>query len=263
MNRKLMLLKCSLLLPLGSCVHELSAIGVSEIVYSDVVIREDGELGSYVQATYPALSGSRAQSMLSEAIRDAVIVRFDEWRDFVITRSAKSAEGMKSEPDDYGLSHWGWRTEGTYFLGHLGETSVSLCMKEYGYTGGAHGNWSFFPINYMWDGDTVKEIIISDLFDGERPWMPRLDAAIRRGHITLLERRYANKDYVAEMKADLGGVPGMHRGVPFSFSSRGIVFYFAPYFLGSFVEGDFLVFVPTADIQDMLAPDGPMGRLLK
>lgn len=263
MTAKQRILLFPILLFSSACAPKLSAGELEEAAFTEVTHREEGELNSYVVSTYPSMTGplGASQSALNLMIEGVAMEKFKHRTESLFRAAADVKKEMAADPELISASNYAWRTETTYFLGHLAESSVSLCFKEYHYSGGAHGNWGFYPINYRWDGVAIQEVSLHELFDEEEDWGAQLDELIWRNFVALLERADTDENYLLKMREDGEGLKtGVHEGVAFSYSSTGVMFYFAPYILASFAQGDFFVLVPMDEIEPLLDRDGPMRR---
>ena len=226
---------------------------------SDVNYREDGELGSFLSATYPQVSLNADDELRRDALNALIqhkfLARLSTWRDWVIVGSRESKEGMEVDPDSYsGASFQNWKCEITYELGCLREDCVSLVMMEYWYTGGAHGNWSFRPLNYWWVEDEFREVSLADLFNDTEHWDEELDLLIWEGYLGLLAER-VEAQYLDAVEREEEYLEGIHRDAPFHISKEGIQFYYAPYALNSFAVGDFRILIPWNRMEGILAPE--------
>ena len=64
-------------------------------------------------------------------------------------RQAEDAENeASSDPTLLGASFYDWVIEGSYETPHLSRWVFSIRGKRYEYTGGVHGNTTFFNANY-------------------------------------------------------------------------------------------------------------------
>ena len=253
------LLYVSLLSFFAGCLETGPIAEVHSGSIADVNYREDGERGSFLSATYPQVNVTVDDELtgtaLNALIQHKFLARLSSWRDWVIVESRESKEGMKVDPDFYGgASFDNWKCEITYELGCLREDSVSLVMKEYWYTGGAHGNWSFHPLNYWWVEDEFREVSLADLFIDTEHWDEELDLLIWEGYLELLAERVDAK-YLDAIEREEEYLEGIHKDAPFHLSKEGIQFYYAPYALNSFAVGDFRILIPWAQMEGILAPE--------
>ena len=129
---------------------------------------------------------------------------------------------------------------------------ISLLAGVWSYTGGAHGNLWFASLVYDVEGEKILEL--ADLFEAEMPFLEAISAYVKedlyrqKRQNGILSGDSADEDYFIEDGAApepenylVFGFYGADDGVP-----RGLSFHFAPYYVGSFVEGDFHVDVPAA-----------------
>lgn len=243
---------------LGSCGGEVEA--------SDAHYRVDGELGSYLTATYPQMTEGRfwnlSRKKLNAAVEERVLGEIEGWRGDVIEGAYEIMERMTTDPSTYGASCRDWRCEITSHIGHLEHDSVSLALKMYWYTGGAHGNWFFEPLNLVYSDNGVEEVSLEALFDPAKEWRSVLDPLLWAGFIELSVAKGANQEDVMQLRSDTDSQVGLHKGTSFTYSAEGITFYYEPYKLSSFAGGDFLILVPMEEIEELLNLHGPMGRYL-
>lgn len=232
---------------------------------TDVHYRVDGELGSYLSASYPQMtesgSGSLSRMALNTTVEERVLGHLEDSREDIIEGSYDSMEGMKTDPASYGASFRGWRCEITYHLGHLEHDSVSICLKEYWYTGG-HGNWSFTPVNLLYGDAGVEDVLLEALFDQSKEWQETVDRLIWAGFIDSMVVKGANEEDLRKLRTDTDAQGGLCKETSFTYAADGVTFYFAPYRLSSFSMGDFVILVPIEKIEELLNSNGPMRRYL-
>ncbi|MEO6682038.1 MAG: DUF3298 domain-containing protein [Ginsengibacter sp.] len=115
------------------------------------------------------------------------------------------------------------------------EESITLAYYEYAYTGGAHGNYGTTLINI--DKRTGKKINLSDLLTTKE-----IDA------LPILLDQAARKQYVITDNSSLEEngffVSEILPGENFYLTSKGIGFFYGPYELKPYSEGEINLFVP-------------------
>lgn len=131
---------------------------------------------------------------------------------------------------------------------------VSVFMQPEFYTGGAHGYRSFHVYNFGLVEWKPKRLKLQDLFrpntDSRKVMsdlvIPKLKAmgasSVVDGAYTKLSKEHA------EM---------------FVVTPNGVTFLFAPYEVGSYAEGAYIVKVPYSEFKDRCDPDGPLQPFLK
>jgi hypothetical protein len=173
---------------------------------------------------------------------------FDSCREELLPSAAEAKKEIEADPEADGASMRNWFHTLTYIPDHLSEKSVSLCLRSRSYTGGAHSNWSFVPVNYQWTEKGVRQVDLADLFDPSVDWKARLSR--------IVGRKIADIDYrwphIEDSETELVDAP-------FTYSSSGLTFHYAPYILASFAAGDFHIQVSISEIRHLLSKDGPMG----
>ena len=116
------------------------------------------------------------------------------------------------------------------------DTAVTCLLTYYGdYTGGVHGNYCYYPVNY--DSSTGEELFISDVVDeGMLDEIPDLVAA------ALLERYgkdsfYGDADTQGAIAETIKKNYGKGDNYSFAVGYEGLTFYFQPYELGPYSSG--------------------------
>ncbi len=140
-----------------------------------------------------------------------------------------------------------WSLDTTYRLHVLEPNLVSAWAEHYSYTGGAHGNTSHTGLNISWSDDgTVRIYDLEDLF-------PNIDEAIKLTSIACLES--LEEQGAAEVVG--GRVSSFDREDlrTFVMDRHGILFVFAPYHVGPYVQGAFQVRVPADVLSPLLGND--------
>jgi len=140
-----------------------------------------------------------------------------------------------------------------YSLVYYAPDLVSVLGQHWDYTGGAHDNGGFQTLNLAVREGKATELRLADLFRPGSDYLRRLSDRC----VGFLRQAEAS-DVVAGRKTafdeqDLGA---------FTIGPKGIAFYFAPYEVGCFAEGDYQVTVPYADMAPVIDPQGPLGRFL-
>lgn len=141
---------------------------------------------------------------------------------------------------------------------------VSILRFDYSYSGGAHPN--HFIDTLLWDVKTDKLVSIRPFFDETRtngPTMRTLATAIRAAVVAAKKARGMPPDvandatWLEDLKPDLtkiGAValaPSTERD-----KSSGLIVYFSPYAVGSYAEGDYIVFLPWSAFKTHLSRAG-------
>ena len=140
----------------------------------------------------------------------------------------------------------------SYRFDTLSELVLSLVFEQYWYgAGAAHGNSGFRSFNYIIS--PVTEVSLDDFFASSKDYRPVVEAqlceSIRR---TAWERGLGDLDQ--EWLAKGTKIEGNE---VFTFSDRGLTFYFAPYQVAYYAAGSWQVTIPFYDLRDFLNPAGP------
>lgn len=142
---------------------------------------------------------------------------------------------------------------------------VSVVRADYLDGLGAHPNHQTDTI--LWDATARKRISIRPFFKESATGGPTLEHLAHLVRVALAAEKKARDVEVGDPDTDTelsGGVqpdllkmgavalvPSTEKG-----KSAGLVFYFSPYAVGSYVEGDYTAFVPWADFKDDLSAEG-------
>ena len=141
-----------------------------------------------------------------------------------------------------------WTIKNSHSMKFVSPHIVSILGTHYEYTGGAHGNTTYFPVNYWIRNDRVERIRLAQIFKAMAPWRDVVDRLIRQ-------------DLAAKKAHWLKDVPKKKLlTTVFTFSERGIEFHYPPYMVGPYSQGSFHVFIPLAAIKRIIRPSGPMTR---
>jgi len=142
------------------------------------------------------------------------------------------------------LNHF-WTRYETLELKRLTLRTLSLLGTVSVYTGGAHPNTHFRALNFVREGGTVRRLALGDLFKPGTPFVRVLSEYV------LADLREQEAAWVAD-----GSIPALRAEElgAFTLSGRGLEFAFAPYAVGPYAQGAFVVTVPYARLAGMLRP---------
>lgn len=195
-----------------------------------------------VRIGYPQVFG--APGTVNAAIRDSVVA---------LAESFRPAEAIVPDvPAFENTTVWGGMDDVT-LVGDL----FSAVIQVYAYTGGAHGNAYFLPINV--DLQTGEPVAFADVV-GDGPavrdtlaaYVMRavVDRLMGHGDATLAEARQSVRSY------NQGDV--RIEGEPlFTLGADSLVVYEPPYAVMAYAFGAFRVPIAYADLQPFLRPGGP------
>ena len=138
---------------------------------------------------------------------------------------------------------------------------VSIIRADYEYTGGAHPNSASDTI--LWDKSAGKRISIRPFFNETADNGPTMKA-MRQGVIASLEAEKKKRGAEGTDASAIEGIePKLLKIGPVALApsteegkSSGLNFYYAPYAVGSYAEGEYVAFVPWETLKPYLTPEG-------
>jgi hypothetical protein len=176
--------------------------------------------------------------------------------------AARRAEAEKERKQEPGLFRNAWSYERKYETRSVVDGRyVSIVRGDYEYTGGAHPNSSSNTI--LWDKSAGKRISIRRFFTEAADNGPALKA-MRQGVIAALKAEKKSRGAEGLDESAIEGIeskllkigpvalaPSTEEG-----KSSGLSFYYAPYAVGSYAEGEYVAFVPWETLKPYLTPEG-------
>lgn len=209
---------------------------VAEYVFSNTQQGETLE----VSLSYPYfLSASPAWQQINAALHKSISQVSLEF----ITE-ARTFLGEADQPFYRSLF---WHQQTAYSIEYYSETLLSLLGKYYQYTGGAHGNTHYQSKNFWIREDEVILLKLSDLF--LQGYQKRLSQECIRSLREQGAGDVVNGSITELAEKDLR---------QFSLTPRGLTVYFAPYAVGAYAEGTFLVTIPYLKLKPVIDTGGPL-----
>ena len=132
---------------------------------------------------------------------------------------------------------------------------MSVACAGSQYTGGAHGMYGTGGHTFLIEGRKVRELKLEDLFGAgaaDATWKKPLGARIAK---------QINVKKKAEGFTELGGEEVEAQLGTFVLGDATIDFYFSPYSLGSYAEGEYVATFEYAALDDLFAKDGPVSKI--
>ncbi|OCK61240.1 DUF3298 and DUF4163 domain-containing protein [Bradyrhizobium sp. LMTR 3] len=172
------------------------------------------------------------------------------------------ADADKERKQDPGLFRNAWSYERKYQTRSVVDGRyVSIIRADYEYTGGAHPNSSSDTI--LWDKSAGKRISIRPFFTESADNGPTLKA-MRQGVIASLTAEKKKRGAEGTDTSAIEGIePKLLKIGPVALApsteegkSSGLNFYYAPYAVGSYAEGEYVAFVPWETLKPYLTPEG-------
>ena len=197
----------------------------------------------HAEMAYPVLPST---NVFAHALADTV--------EAVRRNPPQVEEGVTWDMVKFGLRYGGmrdWESKTAIDIVHLTDTCMSLRVFGWADTGGAHGNWTVFGINFVRDGDQVTELSLEDLFVEGSGWQETVVGLVAVG---LREQQASGvlEDGFTMAAPDLA----------FTIGTQGLTCLFSPYQVASYAEGAFLVTVPWESLRPQLRPHIIPDRLL-
>ena len=220
-----------------------------ELVATTATSIENGPHESKCSTAYPkfaGVGGQRFNALIAKGFRERFQNSCEEFEESYL----EVEEALKKNPDAWGESYKRWAFEDRATVRFFSPDLVSVRGHNYAYTGGAHGNYYDFPVNYWWHNGRAAQVKLADMFAPNKKWQSVVGAHIRR------ELRKCNASWPPDTDAKAVETA-------FTFSPAGVEFHFPPYAVGSYAEGSFHVLVPFTVLRPVLRADGPLARWAK
>ncbi|WP_430650256.1 PdaC/SigV domain-containing protein [Bradyrhizobium lablabi] len=172
------------------------------------------------------------------------------------------ADADKERKQDPDLFRNAWSYERKYETRSVVDGRyISIIRADYEYTGGAHPNSSSDTI--LWDKSAGKRISIRPFFNETADNGPTMKA-MRQGVIASLEAEKKKRGADGTDASAIEGIePKLLKIGPVALApsteqgkSSGLNFYYAPYAVGSYAEGEYIAFVPWETLKPYLTPEG-------
>ncbi len=157
------------------------------------------------------------------------------------------------EEVESGALGWGWYSgESIDLVGSAGAFR-SFLFSTANYTGGAHPNSYYSSYLLEQAGDGQRLYTLGELFTPGSDWLDRV------GQLVLEELERQEAEWVlqggVEMTAD--------ELATFTLSPIGLTFYFDPYAMGPYVQGNFVVSIPLTMLDDLFPPGSPLDAFMR
>jgi len=209
----------------------------------DTGVKEEGPCSLHFE--YPRfLSASPGFHQVNTIIKKRIM---DEYNDFIsrIRENDQEKNGKEKGRE--------WYNGYTYSIVYYAEDLVSVLVTQDEYAGGARSHTAYEAANFWVKGGKATSLNLADLFLPRAAYIEVLSAYC----INDLREREASwvvrGDILRFTEADLR---------VFSISPRGIDFSFAPYAVGSGVEGSYFVNAPYKVLTKIIHPEGPLKRFV-
>jgi Protein of unknown function (DUF3298) len=179
-----------------------------------------------------------------------------------IDKNAADAEASRKQ-DPVLFRNGGWTFGRTYTVRSVADGHyVSIVRSDYTDTGGAHPNSDVDTI--LWDAAAKKRISIRPFFTETADNGPTMKAMLKGVIASLnIEKKKRDTSETATAEWYKGLEPRLLKigAVTLAPStdarkSSGLTFYYPPYAVGPYTEGDYVAFVPWETLKPYLTPEG-------
>jgi len=210
-------------------------------VVADSIVIADSTLLFFVRYTYPQLRDAGPHTdAINQALADSARALIEVFR----------PEGPPDPSYVYETT-----VEGGFDVARLDDRLFSAVASYYFYTGGAHGNTDFEPLNY--DLTTGRPFALADLFRPDAAYLDTLSAHAGRWVVDEAARLGATRDDFWEE----GWAPETANFARFTVGADSLRFYFPPYQIAPYVFGPAEFGVPLDALRPLLATEGPAAAL--
>ena len=226
-------------------------------VRTDSLLITVDSLNYTVAVGYPQLAGSSATvpaarvARVNAALRDSVTADAAQFRPTEVPPAdARDAPQYVAEVEG-----------GTLAPVLLRGGVLSALVSVYAFTGGAHGNTFYRPINR--DLRTGAAITLDDVFRAGTPWPDSLSAHAGRALLAKLTANdpEATPASAAETFYTEGYDAAAMRHATFTLGADSLTVHFVPYEVAFYAFGTTDVSVAYADLEAFLKPGGPVARI--
>ncbi len=213
--------------------------------------------------------GERGRSLTSKVVAP----RWEPSTAWEATAIAEQRRYIGSEPwltpwydwEDIGMSWreggWGpnqWEAEDRLSIVFLSPELLSVLQHHWEYTGGAHGNYGTSARTWVREpgATAAREVALAELFRTKSDFKPRLLEVLTAAYTEARRDRFDE-----EPPPEAGALTEVHLDYAWAITPAGLRFYYPPYELGSYAEGEYVLLIPWERIADVLADDGPAAAL--
>lgn len=255
---RLLLLAAALLAACTEASTGTPAAGVADTlaVRVDSLLISVDSLNYTVEIGYPQIAGASASvsaamvARVNAAIRDSVAADADGFR------PAEAPPAGERDAPQYTAEVSG-STGDAMLRGDV----FSALLEVYAFTGGAHGNTYYRPLNV--DLRTGTAISLGDVFQAGTPWADTLSA--HAGRALLARLREGDPTATAASAAETFYTEGYDaaamRHATFALGTDSLIVQFAPYEVAYYAFGAPGFTVAYRDLEAFLVPDGPVARI--
>lgn len=146
-----------------------------------------------------------------------------------------------------------WAYDQSFTLHRPGPPVISVLLRSYIFTGGAHGNNS--ASGWLVDLRSGRTLFPDDLFAGDA-WRGRLRETVTADLRKQFIRRPGFEDALLPARMD----EMLRQPLRYLWRADGLSILFNRYDIAAGAMGDYDVSIPYAELRPLLRPDAPVGR---
>lgn len=221
-------------------------------VRTDSLVESDSALQYVARISYPQV----------EAVGDPLPTPVEAANAAVVDSVRALAASFRPEAAPPGVAVTPYPVEVTGQVGevHVTDGLLSALVSIYAYTGGAHGNTFFLPLNF--DLTTGRPVRLGDLFREGTAYGDTLAAYVEREVTRQLAAQIDEPVADARRMIYTEGLDDFREGrFAFTLGPDALHVHVPPYQLASYAAGTFDVAVPYAALRPFAAPGTPLPRL--
>lgn len=186
-----------------------------------------------IDVTYPYIE---KENGFNESVANIIN---EEIKNFQENSLSNDSAVKETDPEGYSQYSRQYDLKISYEKGQVDENIVSIIFSIYNFTGGAHGNGYFAPVNYNLKDN--KEIFLADLFIGQSDYLKKIsDYSINDLKKQATQRLGSTEGLWIED----GAGPKEDNFSVFLVNKDSITFYFSPYQVAPYVASSFEVVMP-------------------
>lgn len=162
---------------------------------------------------------------------------------------SSAVRSLKSQPKPVAAYEFDQTATVTLYNPNL----VSGYVERYDYSGGAHPNTFYVPINVGLVNGKARRLRLADVLLNSTPPVDVLEKVVLPALNAIKKQQGVEK--IDTIDGDLAD--------NFVVTAAGLTWVFQPYAVGPYSDGEYFVKIPYSKLKGMIDPKGPLGSLLK